>query len=61
MVSRGLSEVLLAPLVRVYLSEVVSKFGAEIAHWSISTQVRLPAAVGDRGAPAQASGVRGLY
>ena len=38
--SRGLSEVLLAPLGRVYLSEIVSEFGPK-THWLISTQERL--------------------
>ena len=49
-VSRGLREVLLAPVGRVYLSEIVSEFGPlrgprrrdseNLTHWLISTQVR---------------------
>ena len=44
--------------VRVYLSEIVSEFGPKPL---ISTQVRLPPAVGDRGAPPEAPRICRLY
>ena len=48
-VSRGLREVLLAPVGRVYLSGIVSEFGPlrgprrrdNLTHWLISTQVQV--------------------
>ena len=51
-VSRGLREVLLAPVGRVYLSEIVSKFEPKtwprcrdnLTHWLISTQIDAPVA-----------------
>ena len=39
-VCRGLGEVLLSILGRVYLSAIVSEFGPNRTHWLISTQLR---------------------
>ena len=64
-VSRGRSEVLLAPLGRVYLAEIVSKFGPKLGSWRrdrlISTQVRVSPAVRNCRAPPEAPRICRLY